>query len=125
MKTGRPVETPEGDWTSGPKLIFPGPIGAHNWQPMSYSPQTGLVYIPAQQAPALYAPDNTQKYMGKGRWHLGSQPIALPETQTELPGVADLYTGQLIAWDPVTQKPVWTQAYWKDRKRAGRGKSST
>src|SRR3546814_15350302 len=62
MKTGRPVETPEGDWTSGPKLIFPGPIGAHNWQPMSYSPQTGLVYIPAQQAPALYAPANTPKY---------------------------------------------------------------
>src|SRR3546814_13353007 len=95
-----------------------------NWQPMSYSPQTGLVYIPAQQAPALYAPDNTQKYMGKGRWHLGSQPIALPETQKELQGVAALYKGQLIAWDPVKQKPVWTQddvTVWKggtlDRKR--------
>src|SRR3546814_2246773 len=82
-----------------------------NWQPMSYIPQTSLVYIPAQQAPALYAPDNTQKYMGKGRWHLGSQPIALPETQKELQGVADLYKGQLIAWDPVKQKPVWTQDY--------------
>jgi quinohemoprotein ethanol dehydrogenase len=111
MKTGRPVETPEGDWTTGPKLVFPGPIGAHNWQPMSYSPQTGLVYIPAQQAPALYAPDNAQTYGGKGRWHLGTQPIALPETAKELQGVADLYKGQLVAWDPVAQKAAWTQDY--------------
>src|SRR3546814_12280194 len=49
--------------------------------------------------------------MGKGRGHLGSQPIARPETQKELQGVADLYKGQLIAWDPVKQKPVWTQDY--------------
>jgi quinohemoprotein ethanol dehydrogenase len=111
MKTGRPVETPDGDWTTGPKLVFPGPIGAHNWQPMSYSPQTGLVYIPAQQAPALYAPDNAQTYSGKGRWHVGAQPFALPETQKELAAVQDLYRGQLIAWNPVTQKPVWTQDY--------------
>ncbi|NGY05765.1 PQQ-dependent dehydrogenase, methanol/ethanol family [Solimonas terrae] len=111
MQTGRPMETPDADWTSGPKLIFPGPLGAHNWQPMSYSPQTGLVYIPAQQAPALYAPDNSQTFKGKGLWHLGSQPIALPEKPKELQGIADLYKGQLVAWDPVAQKAVWTQDY--------------
>ena len=30
---------------------MPGPLGAHNWQPMAFSPQTGLVYIPAQDNP--------------------------------------------------------------------------
>ena len=28
----------------------PGPQGAHAWHPMSYSPETGLVYIPVQTA---------------------------------------------------------------------------
>ena len=30
---------------------FPAPIGAHNWHPMSFNPQTGLVYLPAQNMP--------------------------------------------------------------------------
>jgi len=30
---------------------IPGPYGAHNWHPMSFNPQTGLVYIPAQNVP--------------------------------------------------------------------------
>src|SRR3546814_11999533 len=51
MKTGRPVETPEGDWTSVPKHILPGTLGAHTWRSMSYRPHTRLHYIlthPAQ-----------------------------------------------------------------------------
>ncbi len=110
-KTGRPVEIADGDWTQEPKLVFPGPIGAHNWQPMSFSPQTGLVYIPMQEAPALYVPDNAQTFQGKGRWHLGTAPIELPENQKELQGVADLYKGHLVAWDPVAKKAVWKQDY--------------
>ena len=29
--------------------MMPGPLGGHSWQPMAYSPKTGLVYIPAQE----------------------------------------------------------------------------
>ncbi|MEM8686818.1 MAG: PQQ-dependent dehydrogenase, methanol/ethanol family, partial [Pseudomonadota bacterium] len=50
---GRPVEDPR---ARDPKVKFevtPSPYGAHNWHPMSYSPQTGLVYIPAQGVPLL------------------------------------------------------------------------
>ncbi|SEQ81995.1 quinohemoprotein ethanol dehydrogenase [Solimonas aquatica] len=111
LASGRPVESPDGDWTSQPKLVFPGPLGAHNWQPMSYSPQTGLVYIPAQQAPYLYVPDNAQRYSGRGRWHTGSAPLAVPENNKELQGIAGLYKGQLLAWDPVAQKVAWSQDY--------------
>ena len=28
--------------------LAPGPNGAHNWSPMSFNPQTGLVYIPSR-----------------------------------------------------------------------------
>ena len=53
LKTGRPVETADArylDGATGP-LQFPGPIGGHNWHPMSHNPDAGLVYIPAQVTP--------------------------------------------------------------------------
>src|SRR5262249_2230084 len=45
MKTGRPVETPQAryDETGKPFTGLPGPHGAHNWQPWSFNPATGLV----------------------------------------------------------------------------------
>jgi quinohemoprotein ethanol dehydrogenase len=50
MKTGRPVEAPNARnfrySTDGKSLISPSPMGGHNWNPMSYDPKTGLVYIP-------------------------------------------------------------------------------
>ncbi|MFT5611262.1 MAG: quinohemoprotein ethanol dehydrogenase, partial [Polaribacter sp.] len=53
--TGRPVEIPAARYSGkAPYLQLPGPLGAHNWHPMSYSPDTGLVYIPAQEAPWVY-----------------------------------------------------------------------
>ncbi len=47
---GRPIEVPA---ARGPKPYdsIPGPFGAHNWHPMSFNPQTGLVYLPAQNIP--------------------------------------------------------------------------
>lgn len=112
MKTGRPVETAEADWTQQPQLIRPGPLGAHNWQPMSFNPQTGLVYIPMQEAAALYVPDPKQTWSGKGTWHMGTLPISYPENDEKaLKSIMDLHKGHLIAWDPVAQKEVWRQNY--------------
>ena len=48
MKTGRPVEIPGADYKDKGTYIRPGPLGGHNWQAMSFSPKTGLVYLPAQ-----------------------------------------------------------------------------
>ncbi|MGQ0530744.1 MAG: PQQ-dependent dehydrogenase, methanol/ethanol family [Panacagrimonas sp.] len=110
MKTGRPVETPEGDWSRSGKLVSPGPLGAHNWQPMSFNPSTGLVYIPMQEAVAYLAPAQ-QEFTGKGTWHLGSQPLALPEDPKEVAGAAAAHKGHLVAWDPVAKKEVWRQSY--------------
>ena len=51
LKTGRPVmEADARDFRNESngkgRLIQPGPMGGHNWNPMSWDPQTGLVYIP-------------------------------------------------------------------------------
>ena len=53
--TGRPVEIQETNHKSQPALTTPGPLGGHNWHPMSYSPKTGLVYIPAQETLFIYS----------------------------------------------------------------------
>ena len=112
MKTGRPVVHMEkADWTKGPRLLMPGPLGGHNWMPMSFSPETGLVYIPAQVAPALLEPDNEATWQGRGTLQLGTQPVALPEDPKARAEVVDMYRGKLLAWDPIAQSEVWSQDY--------------
>ena len=54
MKTGRPVVTPEADWYSSPKNVYPSWAGGHTWNPMSYSAQTHLVYIPVIDLSAVW-----------------------------------------------------------------------
>lgn len=51
LKTGRPaIEADARDFRNSSngkgRFIEPSPMGGHNWNPMSYDPQTGLVYIP-------------------------------------------------------------------------------
>jgi alcohol dehydrogenase (cytochrome c) len=44
---GRPMRVASDNPKSGGPMIYPGPIGATNWYSPSYSPRTGLFYIPA------------------------------------------------------------------------------
>ena len=109
METGRPVEVQGAryDDTGSAMKITPGPGGAHNWHPMSYSPDTGLVYIPAQQEPFIYRLDENYKAQAIGM-NLGVNfwdPVA--EINQLPPEWGPEYQGQLLAWNPVTQQEVW------------------
>jgi alcohol dehydrogenase (cytochrome c)/quinohemoprotein ethanol dehydrogenase len=86
----------------------PGPMGAHNWHPMSYSPQTGLVYLPAQVNGFPYVPD-TDFEAKKLAVNLGVDlnAAALPSDQEIRDHVRKSLEGNLIAWDPVAQREVW------------------
>ncbi len=53
LATGRPVEVRGARYENGEALTWPGSGGTHNWQPMAYSPDTGLVYIPAREMAGL------------------------------------------------------------------------
>ena len=104
LKTGRPVETENSDYTQEPKLIYPAPIGGHNWHPMTFSPRTGLVYIPARDMEAWYIeedPDDPPRTKWKiGADYQGGVDVALAH---DLPKAL----GFIIAWDPVAKKSVW------------------
>jgi len=47
--TGRPILRQDGPPPRGGRLIYPGTIGATNWWSPSYSPRTGLVYVPTRE----------------------------------------------------------------------------
>jgi quinohemoprotein ethanol dehydrogenase len=105
-KTGRPVENPAARYTvtNQPSLQQPGPLGAHNWMPMSFNPQTGLVYIPAQETNFLYLQDRNFQPRLNG-WTLGVDFSLFTEVPPQIP------TGHLLAWDPVAQKERWRVQY--------------
>ncbi|MDO8902503.1 MAG: PQQ-dependent dehydrogenase, methanol/ethanol family, partial [Phenylobacterium sp.] len=107
--TGRPIETPGARYKDGPVLQIPAPFGAHNWHPMAFNPQTGLVYIPAQVVPFAYVDDPAYKHQ-PGAWNIGTGFLAnaLPDDAAQMAGLKAMVRGQLIAWDPVAQKARWT-----------------
>jgi len=118
LETGRPNETPQARYDNAISFLTPGPGGAHNWHPMSYNPNTGLMYIPTNQGGSFpYSIDENWDYEDAG-WNLG---IGLG-TQTERPvrpddayaeGTGPVYDspGVLLAWDPVAREPRWTREY--------------
>src|SRR5690349_14578228 len=103
---GRPIEVAaaRGD---EPFDSVPGPYGAHNWHPMSFNPQTGLVYLPAQGVPLNLTPEKkfTQnaatpgKFAAAGGWNIGFVLNGEPPKNPAF--------GRLLAWDPVKQKEAW------------------
>ena len=108
--TGRPALNPAADYRTEPKVVFPTQSGAHNWQPMAYSAQTGLVYIPAREQAMVMRSDSTYKW-APGRVNMGSYAMypPLPKAYaTRGPGEPDRVTNeQLIAWDPLARRVRW------------------
>jgi quinohemoprotein ethanol dehydrogenase len=102
--TGRPIEDPAARYKSAVNFLQPGPFGGHNWQPMSFNPKTGLVYIPAQEPFFAYAQD--KKFVYKpGAWNTGIDFTIFKEPPPLIP------RGHLLAWDPVAQKERWRVQY--------------
>ena len=109
-ETGRPVEVEAARYYGKePVLQLPGPLGAHNWMPMSYSEQTGLVYIPAQEAPWVYG-DMANYQQKEGVWNTGTnfQFAVLPTDRATFTALKSMVKGRLIAWNPATQEAAWT-----------------
>jgi quinohemoprotein ethanol dehydrogenase len=108
VDTGRPVETSVADYSVSPQLTLPSPYGGHNWHPMSYSPDTGLVYIPALEIPFVFGPDKQFRYR-TGRWNLGIDTSLLvpPAVLEDELAIRTMVKGHLSAWDPVGQQEVW------------------
>jgi lanthanide-dependent methanol dehydrogenase len=100
LKTGRLIPVPEKEPKVGIVVrdICPSAPGAKDWNPSSYSPRTGLVYIPHNNlcmdfegleanyiAGTPYVGANVRYYPGPG----GNR-------------------GEVSAWDPIARKKAWS-----------------
>jgi alcohol dehydrogenase (cytochrome c)/quinohemoprotein ethanol dehydrogenase len=112
LATGRPIENPAARFENAAYIASSGAAGAHNWHSMSFSPKTGLVYVPAQQIPFVYTDDARFEYR-PGEWNLGVDMLGtkLPRDAEGRAAMLKALEGRLIAWDPVAQREVWRVDY--------------
>ena len=109
MATGRPIENPDARYQHGMFLMHPSALGGHSWHAMAYSPQTGLVYIPAQSFSMPYANDPKFEYK-PGNENMGTDQAMMqpPDDPDELKKAVATNGARLLAWNPVAQKPAWS-----------------
>lgn len=107
-KHGKPIGIAAARDGSKPQDAVPGPYGAHNWHPMSFNPQTGLVYLPAQNVPVNLMDDKKWEFnqAGPGKPQSGTGWNTAKFFNAEPPRSKPF--GRLLAWDPVAQKPAWS-----------------
>ena len=103
METGRPVEIEGARYEDGgPVTITPSPWGAHSWHAMSFNPMSGLVYLPVIHQATTF----TDEGIDLGKWQaepfVGGLGVNLGEARGASP------SGSLVAWDPVSQKEIWS-----------------
>ena len=102
-ETGRPVET-DTDYREVAKFVRPSPYGAHSWPPMSFHPNTGLVYFPVRNMGSIYKMNPDWDYR-PGTWNTGID-MAVYENFGSSEDT-ERWEAFLLAWDPVAQKEVW------------------
>jgi quinohemoprotein ethanol dehydrogenase len=107
-ETGRPVEYPYARYKDQGRLVVPGPSGGHSWYPMSYSPLTGLAYIPALSVPGYYHQNGAYQYQP------GYQNTGIEEGVTNFKALNPQgerqrirFSVQLLAWNPATRSAAW------------------
>ncbi len=125
LKTGRPIVARQADWYGSPKSIYPSWAGGHTWNPMSYSPETHLVYIPVIDAPSVWVdlPHNggTVKFID-GFFTVNGiiaddtyDAADLRRLYGPVPSLASIKAARgaapvrewIRAWDPERERTVW------------------
>ncbi len=134
-ESGRPILDHEAaDYRERARLVFPSVIGAHSWQPMAYSPLTGLVYLPTLEAgnllydssaetgyrPSLFNANVGLMLSGSIEESKADLPVAVRREYDSgrlMRGHPDLHMhAYLQAWDPLGQRSLWRSesANWWD-----------
>ena len=112
METGRPVENPDTVYEKDPQWILPANAGAHNWEPMSWEEEKGLMYFYYHDYANFYSLDEsfvkTGQYkinpiglslgIGVGPYRQELEKKAAPRPETK---------GFLGAFDPLSGEYKW------------------
>ncbi|MGC2333060.1 MAG: PQQ-dependent dehydrogenase, methanol/ethanol family [Candidatus Acidiferrales bacterium] len=117
QETGRPIEAPNARYATNGSVVSPGGGGAHNWQAMSFNPDTGLAYIPGTNSSFFYAEDTStfQYHVGNFDRGINADPTRPLSAQSRPQAPMPMIKGApppprgsfLLAWDPATGKERW------------------
>jgi PQQ-dependent dehydrogenase (methanol/ethanol family) len=99
LQTGRLIPNDEKKPAAGKviKDICPSAPGAKDWQPSSFSPRTGLLYMPHQNLCMDF--EGTEANYIAGTPYVGADVKFYPGPGGNM--------GSVTAWDPVRQAPAW------------------
>jgi PQQ-dependent dehydrogenase (methanol/ethanol family) len=99
LGTGRLIVNPDKETKVGREVndICPTASGSKDWNPSSFSPQTGLIYIPHENICMDWVDQQVSYIVGTP--YVGANVHMKPG-----PGG---HRGELTAWDPVNRKPAW------------------
>jgi quinohemoprotein ethanol dehydrogenase len=103
LASGRPVEAPNVHYETGETMVWPSSAGVHNTSAMSYSPRTGLVYVPTMELPGLY----NDKGINPTDWvsspHGPNAGVNLVNADPPI----NIGSSALVGWSPEKQTAVW------------------
>src|SRR3954464_14037433 len=101
-KTGRPdVDETKKPGTGKTAEFCPSLWGGKDWPPVAFSPQTRLLYIPANENLCTELTGEAPKYV------LGERYMGVAKNAMKMVAGAD-HIGELQAWNVDTGKKVWT-----------------
>ena len=107
IATGRPVEYPSSRMFDGNHPMWPSGAGAHSWEPMAFSPETKLVYIPTTELSETLDDRGIDTKTWKRETGLELDTSFQPPKFGPVPGTNNNF-GHLQAYDPVRQRRVWS-----------------
>lgn len=118
LKTGRPIEV-EGQRPPAPKegekkgpvvQVSPPFLGGKNWNPMSYSPDTGLFYVPANHWKEDYWAETPNYMAGAAYLGMGFRMRKMYEDHVGILRAMDPATGKVV-WEHKEELPLWAGTF--------------
>jgi alcohol dehydrogenase (cytochrome c) len=101
---GRPLVIPNMEPSEKGTLVYPSLQGSTNWSSPSYSPMTGMLYVPVREMGSIYYKSPVE--YRPGTYFTGGSEKRLAEESWGAVRAIDIKTGQ-AAWDFKLPSPPW------------------
>jgi alcohol dehydrogenase (cytochrome c) len=101
---GRPILLPDMEPSERGTLVFPSLQGSTNWSSPSYSPLTGMFYVPVREMGSVYY--KTAVEYKPGTYYTGGSEKRLDEEAWGAVRALDVNTGKQV-WDFRLPSPPW------------------
>ena len=104
--SGRPIVNPAAKPSTAGVLVSPADYGAHNWNPTSFSPTTGLLYLSVTDGGILLHVVDPKFKLNPNDRTMGIDPRYAGPLKAKRDS-APPAKGRLVAWNPATKREAW------------------